>query len=150
MCLGGKVKMTERIYFKRNVGYTIGVRLFPGDWNGVALTVENPVVGIDADKLKDFKRANKSLLERGMLIQIPEPSTDFENANLLTDEEITEVIKNPLKLKKLLKEMDSEPAITRILEEAKFQGRPPKTVALIQARLEEISDITLAEMQGVV
>lgn len=142
--------MTERIYFKRNVGYTIGVRLFPGDWNGVALTLDNPIVGIDADKLKDFKRANKSLLERGMLLQIEEPSTDFENANLLTEEQISEVLKNVPKLNKLLKGMDSEPALARLLEEAKLQNRPAKTIALIQARLGEISDITVADMQGVV
>jgi hypothetical protein len=139
-----------RIYFQRTVGYTIGVRLFPGDWNGVALTSDNPYVGIDADKLKDFKRANRYLIEKGLLIQIEEPSTDFENENMLSDAEISALVKgNYFVFTKKLKNITSEETVWRILEEAKTQNKPPKTIDVINERLEEVSDVSLATMRGV-
>jgi len=141
---------TNRIYFQRTVGYTIGVRLFPGDWNGVALTTDNPYVGIDVDKLKDFKRANRYLIEKGLLIQIDEPSTDFENENMLSDEEVTALVKgNYFTFAKKLKNVTSEETVLRILEEAKAQNKPKKTLDVINERLEEVSDVSLATMRGV-
>ena len=141
--------MSERLYYKRNVTYTIGVRLFPGDWNGVALTTENPYVGIDVDKVKDFKRANKSLFERGMIIQIDEPSTDFENANMISDEKASELVKNIFKLKKVLQEITSVSTVVKLLEEAKEQNRPDKTMEMLKVRLSELSDETPLIMRGV-
>lgn len=144
--------MTDRVYFKKNANYNIGVRIFPSDWNGVVLTEENPYVGIDTDKIKDFKRANRVLIEKGMLIQSDEPSTDYENANLLSDEEVTLLVKgNVLKLKKRLNEISSDATVGRILEEARLQNKGEKTINMIMERMEQLGDdgVTPLTMRGV-
>lgn len=140
----------ERIYFKKTVSYVIGVRMFWNDWNGVVLTNENPFVGVDEDKLKDFKRANRSLFEKGMLVQIDEPSTDFENENLLTDDEAISLVTSPVaKLRTRLKAIDSEGVVARLLELAQERNRPPTTIKALNERLEQIAEVTPATMLGV-
>jgi hypothetical protein len=141
---------SQKVYFKRNVNYTIGVREYPGDWQGIALTTEEPWVSVDIDGLKDFKRANKYLFERGMLLEIEEPSTDYENANLITDESAAELVGNIFKLKKVLKNVTAETAVRKLLETAKDKRRPSATIELIEAKLEEVSEeITPLTMRGV-
>jgi hypothetical protein len=39
--------------------------------------------------------------------------------------------------------------VLRILEEAKAQNKPKKTLDVINERLEEVSDVSLATMRGV-
>lgn len=131
--------MAEKLhFFKSTVKYPIGIRYFTGDVKGKALTINDPYVGIKDENLRDFRRANKPLLSEGILMPTEEPDWDEETPNALTDETVQQVVKNVFALKKLLKEVNSEAAVRRLLEEAEIQGRPKNTTDTIKKRLREL------------
>lgn len=144
-----------KVYYRKTVGYTIGVRRFRGDPLGVVLDTLNPVVEVDRDKLRDFKLANKSALIAGIIMETDEPTIEWETDNALTDAEITELTKSFLSLKARLKKITSLPILLRILEDAKTNDRPRKTLSLIEARVEELDgeednfSVSREEMEGV-
>jgi len=135
----GDIKMTEKIhFFKSNVKYPIATRYYTGDVVGKALTPNDPYVAIKDEDLRDFRRANKILLSQGILVPSEEPDWNEETPNAITDETAQEVVKNIFALKKLLKEVTSEAAVRKLLEEAEIQGRPKATIDTIKKRLRDL------------
>lgn len=146
--------MTEMLYYKKNVKYVIGGRFFIGDPQGWTLTDENPFVAIKPDNLRDFKLANKRAIIEGLIVTADEPPIDWETTNAITDEEAKELVKNYLQLKQTLEKIDSYQTANKLLETAKELDRPAKTIKMIEAKVEELSDedelnFTKEMMQGV-
>lgn len=145
----------EKVYYKKTVLYTVGVRYFIGDAMGVALTSVNPTVAVDVNKLREFKLANKAAILSGLIMPVDEPSIEWETENTFSDEELEVLTKNYLALKSKLQKVDSLPTLYRILETAKNNDRSRKTLTLIEARIEEIDDpedkfsVHPDDMQGV-
>ena len=144
----------EYVYFKRNVGYTVGLRRNIMDNIGYALNGENQYVAIDVEELRDFKIANKEAILKGLVVQAEAPTIDWETPNALTDEDVNELLKNAFKLKSKLKEIDSEDTVIKILQAAEAQEKSLKLIKIIKDRLNELtgeydSEPTLADMRGV-
>lgn len=143
----------ELVYYKLNVKYPVSLRFFAQDHNGILLTQQNSSVGVNPERLRDFKIANKHAILEGLIVPIDEPSVDWETPNALTDEDITELLKNYLKLKNALKDIDSVKILQKMLETAREQDRSEKMKNLISTRLEELTGdeiLDVGEMQGVV
>jgi len=127
-------------YYQKTVAYTVGGRMYSGDPLGFVLTKETPWVAVREDQLRNFKIANKRIIVEGLIIEVEEPSTDWETPNTFTDEQIDTVLKNYLTLKKTLAEVTSVATVSRMLERAKEQRRPEKTIELLETHLEEIDE----------
>ncbi len=136
-------------YYKRNVPYTVGIRFFIRDTQGKALTEDDPYVAVEESKLRDFKRANQHHLKNGLIIETSEPSYDVETPNAIDDEKAGEIVKNVFTLKKVLKEITSVSAAVKLLDAAKEQNRPHKTIQLIEARLAEFEEDSPFAMRGI-
>lgn len=136
-------------YFKRNVPYTVGLRYYIKDAVGKTLTGLDPYIAIEESKLRDFKRANAQHLKEGLIIETSEPSWDVDTPNAIDDEKATEIVKNVFTLKKVLKEIDSVSVVQKLLEAAKEQNRPTKTIDLIKERLQDFEDESPFAMRGV-
>ena len=132
-------EIVEWIYFKINVPFSVGVRFFPRDPDGVVLNGGNPYVNIKKENLKDFLRANKIAIERGLIIEAVEPSFDFVNSNSLTDEEVENLVKNLFLLKKKLAEVTSGGILGKLRAEAKRQKRSQKIIGMIEDRIAEVT-----------
>lgn len=128
----------ELFFFKRNVPYVVGVRMFIGDTTGKALSTGNPYVVVKESELRDFKRANKIAIEEGLILVTKEPDWDTESPNAIDDEKAAEIVKNVFALKKALADFTSETPVRKLLEQAQEQKRPEKTIKLIKDRLAEI------------
>ena len=144
----------EMVYFKKNVNYNVGVRMFPRDADGQVLTGADPYVGVEVENLRDFKQANKRILVEGLIVSAEEPSVEWETTNALTDEEISDLVRSLLKLKSRLPTISSLPILYKMQEEAKNQDRAKSIKDLIQARIDlleesENKEITRDEMLGV-
>lgn len=141
------------VYYKRNVPYTVGVRFHALDSQGFILNNRQPWVGVAVEKLRDFKMANRRAIMEGLIVETPEPDVDWDTPNALTDEDIDELLKNYLKLKSTIAEVNSPSILAKVLERAKDQNKSGKTIALIQERLDEITVeegvIEPRDMQGV-
>lgn len=133
--------MTEYVYFKRNVGFSVGIRMFQRDNDGMVLTAANPYVNIEKENLKDFLMANKYAIQNGLIIQVEEPSFDFVNENTLTDEEAEEIVKNLFILRKRLPLISSEATLGKLYEAAKRQKRSQKILEIIEDRLADVSPV---------
>lgn len=144
--------MKDYLYYKRNVPYTVVVRRHSTDTQGYALNTTTPWISIEAETLRDFKLANKRFIIDGIIVPSEVPSTDWETPNALSDEDITELLKNYMKLKNTLHVLDSIPTLFRLLDAAKDQDKSEKTKRLIKVRLEELGEEfdepTPAEMRG--
>ncbi len=88
-----------------------------------------------------FRQMNKSLFTQGYLKEYVQEAPELDTANMLTDNEVTEIasMRNIQQLTKRISELTSKFSVQRILDEANTIGRPAKTVAVIQARLVELS-----------
>lgn len=141
------------VYYKRNVPYTVGVRFHVMDSQGYILNKAQPWVAVPADRLRDFKLANRRALEEGLILEMgEEPNVDWVTPNALTEEQMDEMLKSYLKLKATLPELTSGGIVAKLLERAKEQNKSVKTISLIEARLEELSDVEIVgreEMRGV-
>jgi hypothetical protein len=136
---GGIDMVTEWVYFKKNVKFNVGVRYHQRDADGMVLSEANPYINIDKNYLRDFLTANKSAIEKGLIIQVDEPALDVVTQNAITDEEAEEMVKNLFVLKKKLPGITSEAALGKLYEAAKRQKRAPKILELIENRLMEVS-----------
>jgi hypothetical protein len=139
--------VVELVYYKKNVPYRVGVRFNPRDTQGLVLTDEWPYVAVEKDKLRDFLQANKHGLINGLIVESTEPPLDFVTANAITDEQANILVKNLFALKKQLQEIDSEPAVLKLLEVAKEQNRSKKIIDAIMERYEEISPNAMAGVE---
>jgi len=144
---------TKVVYYKRNVPYTVIVRFHQQDSQGFALNNMQPWVSVPAEKLRDFKMANKKIIMDGVILEATEPSVDWDTPNALTEEAIDELLKSYLKLKSTVAGVDSAPILVKMVERAKEQNKSSKIIALIQDRLDELvvdeGVITAKDMQGV-
>jgi hypothetical protein len=105
------------------------------------------------DKVNDFKMANRRFIMDGIILETEEPNVNWATPNALENEDIDELLKNYLKLKATVAEVDSASILIKILERAKEQNKSAKITTLIQDRLDELvvneGVITPREMQGV-
>ena len=132
----------EKLHFyKANVGYTIAVRANIGDSKGKVLTQSNPYVVIADKDLRDFKRANRTAIQNGLIVETTEPNWDDETPNALEDDKAAEIVKNVFALQKALKSFTAEVPLRKLLEAAEEQHRPKKTIDLIKKRLVEVTGI---------
>jgi hypothetical protein len=130
-------ELEKLFFFKRNVPYTVGTRLYIGDTIGKALTDHNPYVAIKESGLRDFKRANRIALMEGLIIETGEPGLDEESPNAISDEQAEAIVKNLPALKKALAGVTSAVPVYKLLEEAKFQKRKTAIIELIEERLKD-------------
>lgn len=131
----------EFVYYKKNVNYNVGIRYFHGDKDGKILSSGDPVVAIEKENEQDFRLANKRLIIEGLLLPTSAPVMDWETPNVLTDEEVTALVKNRLGLKSRLPSITSVPILYKLLEEAKSQDRAKSIINMIQGRIDEIEEI---------
>ena len=129
----------KMVYYEKTVPYSISVRMFPGDSQGKLLSHSQTWVGIREDLLRDFKLANKKAIMDGLIRPIDEPSVDWETPNTYSDEELGELLKNMMKLKKALKEIDAIPTVIRIMEMAKTTNKSQAMIEVIQEKIEELN-----------
>lgn len=128
------------VYYKKNVPYIVGGRMFLKDPQGYILTTENPYIAVELKKLRDFKIANKQNIIEGLIIAAEEPSLDWETDNAVDDEQALALIKgNYITLKNTLEKITSLSIVQKMLELAKENDRPKKTLSIINARLEELT-----------
>jgi hypothetical protein len=145
-------EMAEFKYYRRNVPYVVGGRWTPTDTTGWTMTNENPFIAVPTDRVRDFKMANKRAIVQSLIIEAEEPTTDWEMDNAISDTEAVELVKgNFLTLKKRVEKVDSVPILHKLVEAAKENDRPKKTITLIEARLAEVEDDveTPLNMRGV-
>lgn len=140
------IMATKYIYYKKNVGFNVGLRFHMRDPDGIVLTNANPYVNIEEDDLRDFLQANKSAIQKGLIIQADEPVFDFVTENAITDEDAEEIVKNVFILKKKLSQISSEATLGKLYEAAKRQNRSKKILTMIEDRL---ADVSPAMMQDV-
>lgn len=125
--------------YKKNVGYNVTVRLFPQDFDGVTLNNVFPTVRIGESKIRDFKMSNQRIIREGLIVEVPEESLDWELANALTDEQVSELLKNFPKLKATLPTIDSLPILYKIQNLANERELSKRTRSAIQARIDEVT-----------
>lgn len=136
----------EYVYYKKNVGFNVGLRFHMRDPDGIVLTNANPYINIDKDELRDFLQANKLAIQKGLIIPVDEPVFDFVTENAITDEEAQEIVKNVFILRKKLAQITSEATLGKLYEAAKSQNRSKKILTMIEDRL---ADVSPAMMQDV-
>lgn len=138
-------------YFKKTVPYTIVVRMSVADNAGVSLNAAQEWLGVKEEGLRDFKIANRKHFLDGMLVEIEEPDVDWVSPNTLTQADMDALLSNFAKLKVGLQQIDSLPVVGNILERAKELNKPSKTLDLIKARIDELSEFVMSpdDMQGV-
>lgn len=129
-----------KVYYKRAVGYDVGVRYFRGDADGKMLTRVDPVVEVDSENLKEFKLANKRVILEGLIVETAEPQIEWESDNQISDEELSNILKQYLVLKQRLQKIDSLPILYRFMEAAREQDKSKKIISLIQARIDEVGE----------
>lgn len=127
------------VYYVKNVKYPVGVRMNANDNIGKLLVTGNDWIAVPDEGLRDFKLANKRAILEGLIVEGSEPDTDWITPNALTEDDMKALVGNYLKLKQSLQEISSPPIIEQLLEIAKVQNRPQKTLSLIQSRLDELS-----------
>lgn len=141
----------DYIYFERNVPYPLGVRMDINDSIGKLLTDDHPFVAVDVENIRDFKLANKKAIIQGLIKPSEEPNLDWETPNTITDAEINDLLKNYLKLKSKLVNVNSLPIVQKFYAAAKTQNKSEKIIALIKERLDEMEEsaIDVTSMRGV-
>jgi hypothetical protein len=87
-----------------------------------------------------LKQLNRKLFSEGYLKEYKLESPEVDTRNMLSDEAIIEIasMRNIKSLEARIAELTSPFTIQRILTAATDIGRPAKTVALIQARLDAV------------
>jgi hypothetical protein len=131
----------ELVYYVKNVGYFVGLRHHINDPIGILLTHDNPYVGVEIDDLRNFKLANKRAILEGLIVPADEPSLEWETDNGLTDDEISELLKNYLKLKSKLPRVTSLSIAFKMLNAAKEQNKSPKIINLIQTHIDGLEEM---------
>lgn len=86
------------------------------------------------------KQLNRALFSNGYLIEYNVEAPPIDTSNMLTDEQIVEIasLRNINALEARIRELTSPFTLQRILIAANDIGRPAKTVAVIQKRLDEV------------
>lgn len=131
-----------------------GVRMHPDSGVQVGFVLESDddpdtfdydreVLELYSDKEhKFFKQANRRLIEEGLLAPFNGTADDVKLNNLVSDEELEEVVStsNQAELKARLTKYDSPITIERALTLAKEMGRPRRILSVIEARKSDLTD----------
>jgi hypothetical protein len=100
----------------------------------------------DSD-LMFFKRFNKMHFDAGRLIQIEELPEEEENPNIISDEELDEVLNSYFfTLKSKIKEFTEVAPLLRMLNRARELEKSDKMLAFLE---KAISDLELKQYEGV-
>lgn len=128
-----------------------GIRFSSNGENQVGFVLESEPTGFvyDAEVLEIYteredralRQLNKSLFTNGYLKEYALDAPPVDVSNMLTDDEIVEIasLRNIYTLEARINELTSPFTLRRILDEANNIGRPAKTVATIQKRLDAVS-----------
>jgi hypothetical protein len=126
-------------YYQLNVNYSVSVRNFEGDADGVLLSPRGRnTIAVPKDKLRTFRNANKAAIKDAKIIPITEPTVEWDTANALTDEDVSELVKNFPKLKSTVATIDSLPILYKIRDVAKERELSKRTLSTIEARIAEL------------
>lgn len=129
----------EKVFFKKNVPYRVGVRMDNKDHEGMVLDEENPYVEVDKEDLRKFLQANKYGIDKGLIVEVSEPPLPSMSSNSITDEQAEQLVKDYHELKRRLPEITSDVTVLKLLNAAKATKRKEGTIKLITERYEEIS-----------
>lgn len=128
-------------YFTTTVKYIIGGRRFIGDEKGFVLTERNPYISVKDEDLRDFKLANKEAFVKGLMVPTKEPAIEWDTPNAITDEKAAELVKlSYMSLKAEVSKITSLPHMAKIVELAKDEDRPNKTIRMLEERLKVLAD----------
>jgi hypothetical protein len=88
-----------------------------------------------------LRQANKTLFSNGYLKEFTGQLPELDTTNMLDDDEVDMIAatKNIQVLQKRINELTSPFTVKRILDKANEIGRPQKTIAVIQDRLDFLS-----------
>jgi hypothetical protein len=126
-------------YYQLNVNYSVSVRNFEGDADGVLLSPRGRnTLAVPKDKLRTFRNANKTAIKDAKIVPISEPTIDWDTANALTDEDVSDLVKNYPTLKSTVGKIDSLPILYKIRDVAKERELSKRTLALIESRISEL------------
>lgn len=136
----GEKEMSDMVYYKRNVNYVVGGRHFIGDTTGFSLNAITPYVAVKRENLREFKIANKQSIMDGLIVETGEPSVDWETDNAVTDEQAKELVRgNFIQLKQRIESITSLSTASKILDIAKQEDRPVKTIKLLESKVAELT-----------
>jgi len=140
-------------YVKSIPSKIAGVRLDADGKNQVGFVLQSQTSGefsyddevleIYSDREDRFLRqVNKGLFKQGLLQPFKGELPDVDMSNVLSDEAIVEIasIRNLPQLQKRLQEITSPFTVKRVYDTAVQIGRPQKTIAAINERLEIINN----------
>ena len=89
-----------------------------------------------------FQRANKSILNEGLVISYESEAITVEFPNSVSDEDMTEALAGKfMQVKNLLDKFTSTVPAERMLNLAEDMNRPVKTIDAIKARLSELQKL---------
>lgn len=129
------------VYYQKTVPYVVGGRRFIGDPVGFVLTNTQPWVGVKETDIRDFKIANKPALINGLIIEVAEPSVDWDTTNAFSDEELEKFIGQPVaKVRTALEDITSISTLVRMLNLAKDKKKSDAMINAIETRLEDVND----------
>ena len=97
-----------------------------------------------------FRRANKKLIERGLLVPDTTKVREAFLINSISDDEIEKVLSEPFfSLKAKLDKFTSPIPVDRILRKAKLMNKTIGTVNAIEARLSELqeAEVTVSDLE---
>lgn len=86
-----------------------------------------------------FKRLNREIIERGLLVPYTETAPEVNQANALTDSDIESILqsKNPNQLKARIKNITAYPALQRVLAQTTPDHRQ-WFIQILQERIQEL------------
>jgi hypothetical protein len=126
-------------YYQLNVNYSVSVRNFEGDADGVLLSPRGRnTIAVPKDKLRTFRNANKAAIKDAKIVPITEPTIEWDTANALTDEDVSELVKNFPKLKSTIATIDSLPILYKVRDVARERELSKRTLSTIEARIAEL------------
>lgn len=97
----------------------------------------------DEDGEKHFKRANKSAIKNGYLLEISDNPVLLDSTNAVSDGYLKDLLKQPFfKMKKEVANFTSQVPVARLLEIAMEENRPVKTIEFLQETLDGLQKST--------
>lgn len=146
-------------YVKACVGRLAVQRIDPFTGREETVILKGDVTNPKADKEKFtvllytdldtewFKRANRTLIERGLLVPDTTKAREAFLINSISDEEIEKVLSEPFfSLKAKLDKFTSPVPVDRILRKAKEMNKTVGTVTAIEKRLAELQEAEFSEV----
>ena len=111
--------------------------LLKGDPNDP--NIETTVEIFDADGDKFFRKTNKSAISNGYLIEVSESTLSLDETNAVSDGFLRDLLKQPFtKMKKRVDAFTSSVPVARLLEIARSENKPVKTVEYLVSTLQKL------------